>query len=205
MFEVLIIETAVIVIYMTVWFIVAQMLKRNDIADVVWGTGFIVTAISVTMYADAVSSRGLLAALLVTIWGTRLAGHIYMRNRGKPEDTRYRKWREEWGNHAVIRVYLQIFLLQGLLMIIISLPVTVIILDAQGGYGIFDVIGVCIWITGFFFEAVGDYQLMKYKKDLANKGKVMTKGLWKYTRHPNYFGEVRASGNIRGIPIISVK
>jgi steroid 5-alpha reductase family enzyme len=112
-----------------------------------------------------------------------------MRNRGKSEDPRYRKWRQEWGKHSVIRAFLQVFLLQGLLIIIISLPVTFIILG-QKPFGIFDIIGFCIWLVGFSFEAVGDYQLMQYKRDPANKGTIMTKGLWTYTRHPNYFGEV---------------
>ncbi len=75
-------------------------------------------------------------------------------------------------------------------MVIISLPVTFIIVHAQDSGSILSVLGICIWLTGFFFEAVGDYQLAKYKKDTASKGKIMTQGLWSYTRHPNYFGEV---------------
>jgi len=190
MFKVLIIETAVIMIYMTAWFFVAQAQKRNDIADILWGTGFIVTAITAMVLTDRIGPRGLLATVLVMLWGVRLAIHIFMRNRGKPEDRRYRKWREEWGRYAVIRAYLQVFVLQGLLMIIISLPVTFIITYGQNPFGIFDVLGVCIWLTGFTFEAVGDYQVVRFKRDSANRGKLMTRGLWTYTRHPNYFGEV---------------
>lgn len=190
MFKILIAETAVIVVYMTVWFFVAQAQRRNDIADVIWGTGFVVTAITAAMFSESVSTRGYMVMLLVLLWGVRLALHIYMRNRGKPEDRRYRKWREEWGRHAVVRAFLQIFLLQGLLMVIISLPVTYIIISGKYPLSIFDVLGLCIWVTGFVFEAVGDYQLVKYKRDPAGRGKIMTRGLWAYTRHPNYFGEV---------------
>jgi steroid 5-alpha reductase family enzyme len=190
MSNVVIIQVAVIIIYMTAWFFVAQALKRNDIADILWGTGFIVTAITAMALSNGITERGFLAAFLVVIWGVRLAVHIYMRNRGKGEDRRYRKWREEWGRQAVIRAFLQVFILQGLLMIIISVPVTFIITFGQNPFGRFDVLGVCIWLLGFTFEAVGDYQVVQFKRDPANKGKLMTRGLWTYTRHPNYFGEV---------------
>ena len=190
MLNLLMIEIIVVVIYMTMWFLVAQVLKRNDIADIAWGTGFIVTALSAMIFTEGVAPRGFLALLLVILWGVRLACHIFFRNRRKGEDSRYRKWRQEWGKYAVIRAYFQVFLLQGLLIIVISLPVTAIIMSAQNSFGAFDVFGVCIWFVGFAFEAVGDYQLMKYKRNPANKGKIMTQGLWKYTRHPNYFGEV---------------
>ncbi|HBH61629.1 MAG TPA: steroid 5-alpha reductase [Nitrospiraceae bacterium] len=190
MINVLIMETIVIMIYMTAWFLIAQALRRNDVADIAWGTGFIVTAITAMILSDAVPPRGFLAFFLVVLWGLRLATHIYMRNRGKPEDRRYRTWREQWGRHAVIRAFLQVFMLQGLLMIIISLPVTFIITFGQNPFGIFDALGVCIWITGFIFEAVGDYQVVQFKRAPAHKGKLMTQGLWTYTRHPNYFGEV---------------
>lgn len=190
MFDVLIIQASVIVIYMTAWFFIAQLLRRNDIADVLWGTGFILTTATPLVFSEYITVRGIVAAVLVTLWGTRLAVHIFMRNRGRPEDPRYRKWRKEWGRHAVFRAYFQIFLFQGLLMVIISLPVTFIILHASDSISILDIVGVCIWLTGFIFETVGDYQLVKYKRDQANKGKIMIKGLWSYTRHPNYFGEV---------------
>ena len=190
MLHILVTETIVVLIYMTMWFFIAQALKRNDIADVAWGTGFIVTAITAAILSDSMTSRGFLTICLVALWGVRLAAHIHMRNRGKPEDRRYRKWKEEWGRHAVIRAYMQLFLFQGLLMIIISLPVTYIIVYGQSPLGLPDVIGLFSWCVGFAFETAGDYQLLKFKRDPANRGKIMTTGLWSYTRHPNYFGEV---------------
>ncbi len=190
MLNLLLIEVLVIGTYMTAWFLVAQTLRRNDIADIAWGIGFIVIAISVMIYGKSVTPRGLLIMFLVIIWGVRLAYHVSVRNCGKSEDSRYKKWRQSWGKHGVIRAYFQIFLLQGLLLVIISLPVTIVIKSAEYPIGVLDAFGVCIWLLGFAFETVGDYQLLKYKRDPANKGKVMTQGLWKYTRHPNYFGEV---------------
>jgi steroid 5-alpha reductase family enzyme len=190
MLKALIVEAILIVIYMTLWFFIAQARKRNDVADIAWGTGFIVTAITASILSDSITPRGILVTVLITVWGTRLAAHIHMRNRGKPEDRRYRKWKEDWGRHAVIRAFLQVFLFQGLLIIIISLPVTFIIMSGHHPFGVLDVLGISIWLVGFVFEAVGDYQLVKYKRDPAHKGKIMTQGLWTYTRHPNYFGEV---------------
>jgi steroid 5-alpha reductase family enzyme len=190
MMRVLVIEVIVIVIYMTIWFLVAQARKRNDIADVVWGTGFIVTAICAMLFSDEVTTRGLAVTFLVVLWGIRLAYHIGSRNRGKSEDSRYRKWRQQWGKQAVIRAFLQVFILQGLLIVIISLPVTIIITSEPYPLSVFDVLGTCVWFVGFAFEAIGDYQLVQFKRDPASKGKIMTKGLWRYTRHPNYFGEV---------------
>jgi steroid 5-alpha reductase family enzyme len=139
---------------------------------------------------DTVTDRELLVSLLVAVWGVRLAVHIGLRNRGKGEDPRYRQWREEWGRHAMVRSFFQIFLLQGLLIVVISLPVTRIILSEESRLSPLDLIGILVWLMGFLFEAIGDYQLMQFKKDPAAKGKIMTSGLWKYTRHPNYFGEV---------------
>lgn len=190
MLKVLIIETMNIVIYMTGWFFIAQIKRRNDVADIAWGTGFIMVALTAILVTDHITPRGLLILFLVILWGMRLATHICIRNRGKPEDPRYRKWKEEWGRHAVIRAFLQVFLFQGLLIVIISLPVTFIIVSGHQPFGLFDILGVSIWLVGFVFEAVGDYQLVKYKKNPAHKGKIMNQGLWSYTRHPNYFGEV---------------
>ena len=103
MFTVLIMEVVVINIYMAMWFFIAQALRRNDIADIAWGLGFIVTAISAMIFSDSTTTRGFLVLFLVVLWGMRLACHIFLRNRGKTEDARYRKWRQQWGKQAVIR------------------------------------------------------------------------------------------------------
>jgi steroid 5-alpha reductase family enzyme len=190
MSEALIIELTVIMAYMAVWFCLGQALRRNDVADIAWGIGFIVTAVSAMVFTENVTPRGLLITCIVVLWGVRLSSHVFLRNLGKQEDPRYRKWREDWGKHAVIRAFFQVFLLQGVLIIIISLPVTIVITAERSPLSLLDILGVCIWFVGFAFETVGDYQLMRYKRNPANQGKIMTQGLWRYTRHPNYFGEV---------------
>jgi len=120
----------------------------------------------------------------------RLSLHVYLRNRGKPEDARYRAWRQEWGKNANIRSFLQVFLLQGLLLLIISLPVTSVIMAGSSAFTLWDAAGLFIWAMGFLFEAIGDWQLLRFKKDPAHKGRIIKTGLWRFSRHPNYFGEV---------------
>jgi len=127
---------------------------------------------------------------LVSVWGLRLALHIYRRNRGKGEDFRYRQWREEAGASWWWHSYLRVFLLQGVIMWIVAAPVAMTVGTAgQAGLGWLDAAAVLVWVVGFAFEAVGDWQLTRFKADPANKGRLMTGGLWRYTRHPNYFGD----------------
>ena len=181
---------AAVLIYMSLWFIVSLLLKRNDVADVAWGGGFIAAAMATLVSWGAAMDRALLVVALVVIWGLRLSLHIGLRNRGKGEDARYRKWRDEWGRYVVLRSFFQIFILQGLLLLVISLPVIRAITAPDTPLALIDLLGASVWLVGFLFEAVGDWQLQQYKKDPANKGKVITTGLWRYSRHPNYFGEV---------------
>ena len=128
--------------------------------------------------------------LLVSVWGFRLAAHVGLRLRGRGEDPRCRKWRENWGSHQLLGAYLQVFLLQGLLMLVISLPVIASIRSASTELGGLDLLGAAVWAAGFAFEAVGDLQFARFLRDPANRGRIMDRGLWRYTRHPNYFGEV---------------
>ena len=180
----------VIWIYMTVWFVIGKVLKRNDVADIAWGIGFIVVALVPVFLHGFISNRAMLVTLLVVIWGSRLAYHIFRRNIKKTEDARYVAWRNAWGKYFTIRSYGQIFLLQGLLMILIATPVILVHTYSGVGLTFFDIIGVLVWITGFYFESQGDKQLRNFIKNPENKGKILNTGLWKYTRHPNYFGEV---------------
>jgi steroid 5-alpha reductase family enzyme len=184
------VQALFIFLYAISWFAVAIFKKRNDVADIAWGGGFVIAAIAAYVTGGNDNMRSHLVLSLVLIWGIRLVIHIGIRNRGKPEDPRYKAWREEWGNSILIRSFLQVFLFQGFLLLIISLPVTWAITHESHKLNILDVAGISIWLLGFLFESFGDFQLLQFKKDPANKGKIMTKGLWKYTRHPNYFGEV---------------
>ncbi len=176
--------------YMTTWFLVSLIAKRNDIADVAWGLGFVLVAWSSYIFSESKSTLGLVVACLVTIWGIRLAYHIHGRNKGKIEDYRYAAWRKEWGRWFYLRSYMQVYMLQGLFLYIISIPVILATQNTGTLIHWISLLGLAIWIFGFLFEVVGDAQLAVFLKQPSSKGKLMMSGLWKYTRHPNYFGEV---------------
>lgn len=175
---------------MNCWFLVSLIRRRNDVVDVAWGLGFVLLAWTSALLSGDPGTRAVIANTLVSIWGIRLAWHIHARNHGRPEDYRYLQWRREWGRWMYLRSYFQVFMLQGVLLFIVALPVVLINNAKRSDLGWLDVVGVGIWLLGFFFEAVGDAQLARFIKDPANRGKVMQSGLWAYTRHPNYFGEV---------------
>lgn len=174
--------------YMAFWFILSVIKKRNDIADIAWGIGFVLLA-WLSFFMSGFSFKALLVNGLVTVWGLRLAWHIYHRNKNKPEDSRYVEWRRTWKNFY-LRSFLQVFMLQGLFLFLISLPVMFVNHSVTGGFGILEIIGFLVWGLGFYFESTGDRQLKEFISSPANKGKVMDRGLWQYSRHPNYFGEV---------------
>jgi steroid 5-alpha reductase family enzyme len=178
---------AILFCYVLVWFLIAVIKKRNDVADIAWGLGFVLLA-WLSFYFSEQHVRGLMVNAIVTIWGVRLSGHIYRRNRGKPEDFRYHQWRMQWKNFYV-RSFLQVFLLQGFFLYLIALPVIAINLSTYKGFSWTDGAGLLVWLTGFLFESVADSQLNKFKSKPENKGQILTTGLWQYSRHPNYFGE----------------
>lgn len=190
--EIIILQLLVTLLVMSSWFGYAAYNKRNDVADIAWGFGFIIAATVALVYKSAqLTSHGYLLFIMVVIWGLRLALHIGFRNHGKGEDRRYKKWREEWGEHALVRAYFQVFLLQGILILVVSLPVTWIIFSPSAPWSLLDYAGLLIWTIGFCFETVGDFQLKQFKKrDPKSRGRFMRSGLWQYSRHPNYFGEV---------------
>jgi len=176
---------------MLLLWLLSLALKNSSIVDIFWGMGFVI----VTWMAFLLTPRGLLARslllnLLVTIWGLRLSIHIFLRNRGKPEDFRYQAWRSEAGANWWWYSLFKVFLLQGLILWIVALPLLV----AQTGVYpahllIFDYLALAFWAVGFFFEALGDWQLARFKANPANKGQLLKTGVWRYTRHPNYFGD----------------
>ena len=177
--------------FMCFMFIVALLKRDNSIVDIGWGIGFIiVTSVTYFVYADERLHQKL-ASYLVIVWGLRLAIYIGIRNMGKPEDFRYANWRKEWGSNFLWRSFLQVFMLQGLIMFINTLPIVIINDDLVllKSYKFLYPIGCAVWCIGFFFEAVGDMQMYLFKTGHHKKDAVMNTGLWKYTRHPNYFGE----------------
>lgn len=181
---------ALIFAYMTVWFVYSNFKKRNDLADTAWGLGFVFVAWASFCLSDYRTMLAFLVNVMVTLWGTRLALHIHNRNKTKPEDKRYKDLIPETVSNRWLVSYLKVFLLQGLFMWLISLPVQFI------NFSLFDVnpgivtVGVLVWVFGFVFEVVADKQLASFLKIKKRSSKVLDTGLWRFTRHPNYFGEV---------------
>lgn len=175
---------------MNLWFIISILKKRNDVADVAWGLGFVLLAWFSYLISQNQNLTALLVNILVSIWGIRLAWYINARHKGTVEDHRYASWRKDWGKYFLIRSYLQVFVLQGIFLFLVSLPILLINKNGIGEYNLFVLIGIIIWIIGFSFESISDMQLSQFIKNPNNKGKLMVSGLWKYSRHPNYFGEV---------------
>lgn len=160
-----------------------------SIVDVFWGLGFILVAVAAAR-PEAPGARQALAGGLATVWGLRLATHIFLRNRGKGEDPRYGAMRRRWGKAFGVISLATVFALQGVLMWIVSLPVQAAMrADAPADLGPLDYAGAGVWLIGFAFEATGDFQLTRFASKDDNAGKVMDLGLWRYTRHPNYFGD----------------
>lgn len=188
---------------MTLGFIVSLIKKRNDIADVLWGLGFVIISWTAYIISNNNQLINTIINILVTIGGLRLALHIYERNKKKAEDYRYAEWRIQWGKWFYIRSYLQVFILQGVLLFLIATPVLILNNKAPETLNNLSLIGILIWIIGFTFETVGDKQLSNFIKDPNNKGKVLDSGLWKYSRHPNYFGEVTQWWGISIVTLIT--
>ncbi len=179
-----------ICLYMPLLYLIARMRRDNSIADIAWGLGFIYIAVSNLMLADSVYLRQWIVTGLVSIWGIRLALHIYLRNRGKPEDFRYAEMRKKWGKQGSLKGLTHIFMFQGLILLMVAYPIIMINVNAESGFKILDIIGILVWAVGFTFEVVADVQLQNFiAKEKTPNNSVMTKGLWKYSRHPNYFGE----------------
>jgi steroid 5-alpha reductase family enzyme len=176
---------------MTLLWLVSLALKNSSIVDIFWGTGFVITTWAVFLLApEGFATRKLLLSILVTIWGLRLSIYILTRNRGKPEDFRYQVWRKAAGASWWWRSFFKVFFLQGVLMWVISAPLLAAQINPKPDQLTWlDVLAVVVWLVGFFFETVGDWQLARFKADPAHKGKVLRTGVWRYTRHPNYFGD----------------
>lgn len=188
MFGIFIYTAYASLILFVITFLLAVLLRNNSIVDILWGLGFI----AIGLVAYSFSSGNFVAQLIlayVAIWGIRLATHIALRNWGRGEDFRYAQWRKDWGKTWVIRSFFQIFVVQWVLMQLVSIPIVLGIVGVMKIAPWMMYLGMAIWLSGFFFEAVGDYQLTQFKKKRSSKGKLMTTGLWSWTRHPNYFGE----------------
>lgn len=179
---------ALIAVMMTLLWLLSLWLRDASIVDIFWGPGFAITGVFYALRTGEQSVEGTIATVLVCVWGLRLGYHLARRNIGKDEDFRYQRWREEHGDSWWWRSLLQVFYLQGVIMWLVSMP----LLGAQYGGDTLNavtIIAAIVWTIGFVFEAVGDYQLAKFKRERTADDAVLDTGLWRYTRHPNYFGD----------------
>jgi len=168
---------------------VYSLLKRNvTIVDTLWSLLFVIAATVYVASVESPSQRAWLVLGLVGIWGARLATYLAWRNRGHEEDRRYQAIRRRNEPHFALKSLWLIFGFQAVLAWIISLPLAGAV-AGDAPLGLLDWLGVALWAIGLYFEAVGDWQLARFKADRANAGRVMDRGLWRYTRHPNYFGD----------------
>jgi steroid 5-alpha reductase family enzyme len=180
-----VISVVVILAVMSGLWLISLRLKDASIVDVGWGTGFALLAAGYWLMGTG-GPRQLLMSALAIVWGLRLTLHLARRNLGKGEDARYSRWRTQYGAAWWWRSLFQVFGLQGVVMWLISMPLA---FAGSAPLHALDAAGVVVWGLGFTFEAVGDWQLARFRADLANTGQVMRAGLWRYTRHPNYFGD----------------
>ncbi len=195
--------TLLIFAYVTFWFIVSLSVKRNDVADIAWGPGIALVAMYMLLLTPMASLRMELLAAMAFVWGVRLALHIFQRFAVQSEDRRYVAMRAHWKGWFMPRSYAQVFLLQGLLMLVVSYPFVHANAYATVPFTWFDLLGVLIWTIGLLTESLSDRALRLFKANPQNTGKVLDSGLWKYSRHPNYFGEVLQWWGI-GIVLLSV-
>jgi len=167
-----------------------SLLRRDaSIVDIVWGLGFVVVAWASRFVTGASGAGNWLLVAMVTVWGVRLAAYLAKRNLGKGEDFRYKAMRRKHGERFPLVSLYTVFGLQGALMFVVSLPVSLGQRDTDAGAGFVALAGFVVWAIGLYFEVVGDAQLARFKRDPRNEGLVMDQGLWALTRHPNYFGD----------------
>jgi steroid 5-alpha reductase family enzyme len=167
-----------------------SLLRRDaSIVDIAWGLGFVLVAWASKFVTGASGSGNWLLLIMVTLWGLRLAGYLARRNLGKGEDFRYRAMRRKHGERFGLVSLYTVFGLQGALMFVVSLPVSLGQREVDSSLGFIAFIGFTVWAVGLYFEVVGDAQLARFKRDPRNADQIMDRGLWALTRHPNYFGD----------------
>lgn len=184
----LVAAVTIFIIMFSTW-VISLVVKNASIVDIVWGAGFAITSWVLAVTVEGNSGRQILLAVMVGLWGSRLALYLAKRNIGHGEDWRYKAMRKKAGASFPLRSLVTVFGLQGALMWIVSLPVQFGNGDASPGVGPIAVMGIMVWLVGFAFEVIGDAQLARFKKNPNNAGKVLDTGLWSLTRHPNYFGD----------------
>ena len=185
--KILAINFVIVLIFMSAAFAIAYYRKRLDTVDIAWGLGFVTVAFSTVWQKPAITT--LVIYFLVAIWGLRLANHIWQRAKVTSEDPRYEEIGRKWKGNYWQRAYVSIFLVQGALILLVSLPVVAASGEQLSGYGWLLGLGVLVWLKGFTIESIADWQLRKFLATKNHPKHLMT-GLWRYSRHPNYYGEL---------------
>jgi steroid 5-alpha reductase family enzyme len=178
----LLVTAGVTLVAVVATFGIARARKRYDTVDTFWGLGFAVVAAAAFPFGDGPLALRLVVLGLTVVWGGRLSLHLHLRNHKLPEDPRYARMAA-----GPLRMFVRVYLFQGVVLYFVSLPVQFAMYGT--GFGVLGWLGVAVWLIGFGFETIGDEQLRRFKADPASKGKVLDTGLWRYTRHPNYFGD----------------
>jgi steroid 5-alpha reductase family enzyme len=189
---------ALIAMLMAALWGVSLRTRNAAIVDIFWGLGYVVIAWTSWWWTGSTGLRQLLLVGMTTLWGLRLAVYLARRNWGRPEDHRYAAMRLRHARHFAMFSAFWIFGLQGLLMWIISWPVQ-LGQRSERPLSWLDGIAVAIWLVGWVIESLGDWQLARFRRDPANAGRVLDRGLWRYTRHPNYFGDFLVWWGIFGV------
>lgn len=178
----------VVAMMISIW-VISIPIRNVSIIDIFWGLGFVLVAWSTFGRTEGDAPSRWMLPLMTTIWGCRLAVYLAWRNLGEPEDHRYAAMREHWQGKFWWLSLFTVFLLQAVILWLVSLPLQMGISQAEPEWSAFHVVGLLLWAVGLFFESVGDWQLARFKSNPENQGQVLDRGLWRYTRHPNYFGD----------------
>lgn len=191
--------------YFLIWFVVAQIKKNNGLIDIAWGMSFVVTAVSSLIMSGTVNLTKMIMLGVIALWGMRLSIYLFIRNWNKQEDFRYKAMREKWKTNLMQKAFLKVFLTQSIFSYVISLPVIFTNLYSTVLTEFIEYIliglGLLVFLIGFVFEVLADGQLAHFKKNTNNKSKILKNGVWRLSRHPNYFGEATIWW---GIGIISI-
>ena len=181
---------AAVAAMMVIGWLISLVYRNVTIVDSLWGLGFILIAWLTLVISDGYWGRQLLLATLVTLWGLRLSAYLSWRNWGKGEDPRYGGWREKSGDRFWLVSLFKVFILQAVFLWVIAYAIQIgQLAKTPATMTWLDGVGIFVWVVGFIFESVADWQLASFKSDPTNIGRVMDRGLWAYSRHPNYFGE----------------
>lgn len=187
--ENLIIASLAVFIHLTVFFIISIYRKNNNVIDIAWGIGFVFIALLSLFLNENFQIRQIIVTSLIVLWGVRLTAHIYMRMKQGRTSNRYGRLRKNFGEMSLTKKISYAFVFQLLVLLLMIYPVLFINSLQNPPLKFSDFIGLTIWLIGFFFETVSDHQLSTFLKRSENENKILKKGLWKFTRHPNYFGE----------------